>query len=295
MTVRFGLSKPLAQFLACLGWMLVANFAVAQAGVPVPEDSPVFNAFRQLDKQTAGYRMKMNMTVSDPRLAQAAASMGFGGMEKIIKGNSTQVTMNWKMPAMDLGGRSMDDWSAKAVFVNGHGARLISTPAAPRLLKLGDQMLAMQLAMAEKQSAMTIAQAIAQGPLGAITAGMAAGAAAANAAVAAHLSKEAHDFFKWKCLDNAPPEKADKTVNPLTDLKSLGNQDIDGAPAAGYEFYTRDNGKLQGPVRLFVAQDTGLPKRIEMKDPEGRGAVQMNYEYTGIPDIEVPECLANAK
>src|SRR5689334_5205668 len=105
-----------ALLVACV--IFTSGLAFPQAGVPVPEDSPVFNAFRQLDKQTAGYRMKMNMTVNDPRMAQMAAGMGFGGLEKIVKGNTIQTDMHWKMPAMDLGGRSMDDWEAKAVFVN---------------------------------------------------------------------------------------------------------------------------------------------------------------------------------
>src|SRR5215467_11417820 len=104
--------------------MFISESAFSSAGVPVPENSPVFNAFRQLDKQTGGYRMKMNMTVNDPRMAQMAAGMGFGALEKIVKGNTIQTDMRWKMPAMDLGGRSMDDWEAKAVFVNGHGAKL---------------------------------------------------------------------------------------------------------------------------------------------------------------------------
>ncbi len=43
---------------------------------------------------------------------------------------------------------------------------------------------------------------------------------------------------------------------------------------------------------MYVAKDSGLPKRIEMTDPQGHGTMMMNYEYSAVPEIEVPECLA---
>src|SRR5690348_17049518 len=97
-----------------------AGLALAQAGAPVSEDSPVFNAFRQLEKQTDGYRMRMEMLPSDPRMAQMMQSAGMGGMEKIVKGNTVQTSTHMKIPATDVRGQ-VDDWEVKAVVRDGKG------------------------------------------------------------------------------------------------------------------------------------------------------------------------------
>jgi len=270
---------------------LCPGLAIGQAGAPVPEDSPVFNAFRQLEKQTDGYRMRMQMQASDPRMAQMMQSTGMGGMDKIVKGNTTQVSMHMKVPATDIRGQ-VDDWEIRAVVRDGKGARLITSAAVPRLLKEVDANIAMQMAMMERQAASVVAQAFA-GPMGGISAAVAGASMAASMVQAVELKKEAHDFFKWKCLDNAPQQPANRDTSLLNDLRNLGDQQIDGAPHTAYEFYVHDNqNRMQGPVRLYVAKDTGLPKRIEMTDQQGHGTMQMNYEYGALPEIEIPECLA---
>jgi hypothetical protein len=287
---RVELVSCVVLLFGCLGCF--TNLALAQAGVPVPEDSPVFNAFRLLEKQS-GYRMRMNMEISDPQMARIAQSMGMSALEKIVKGDTQQASMHWKMPAMDARG-AVDDWEIKAVFRNGHGARLISTPAEARILKSQDQMIAMQMMMAERQSAMVIAEAAAMGPMGAVTAALAAASMAQAAIAGSMASKQAHDFFKWKCLDQPADSGEKKNVNLLTDLKSLGEKSMNGAAANAYEFYTRDKDQLRGPVRLYVAKDSGLPQRIEMNDPQGHGAMHMDYDYSAVGEIEIPDCLAKA-
>jgi len=63
--------------------------------------------------------------------------------------------------------------------------------------------------------------------------------------------------------------------------------------AAAYEFFVNENGKSQGPVRLLVAKDSGLPVRIEMTDPQGHGSVHMDYtDFSKTAEIEVPDCLS---
>ena len=83
-----------------------------------------------------------------------------------------------------------------------------------------------------------------------------------------------------------------KSATQLTDFHPIGDQNVNGAMADGYEFYSYDNQKTQGTVHLFVAKDTGLPLRIEMGDPNGAGSIQMNYgPLTGPANIEIPACM----
>ncbi|MBZ5572814.1 MAG: hypothetical protein LAO09_13165 [Acidobacteriia bacterium] len=289
------LHSRLTEVLQCAlligGITLFARFALAQAGVPVPEDSPVFNAFRQLDKQN-GYRVHMDMKASDPRMAKMMAEgMGMGPIEKLVKGGVIQTSMHWKMPAMDMRGQ-VDDWEIKAVVKDGRGARIFNTPAKDRILKYDDQMIAMQEAMLERQATMAIAQALAQGPMGAISAGLAASQVAQGLVMAAGARKQARDFFAWKCMEGAGGgQSAEKRANLLTDLKNLGDETVNGTSTSAYEFYARDGDKLRGPVRFYVAKDTGLPLRLAMTDPEGHGSINMDYDYSSVPDIEVPNCL----
>jgi hypothetical protein len=64
--------------------------------------------------------------------------------------------------------------------------------------------------------------------------------------------------------------------------------------AAAYEFYAYENEKTQGAVRLFVANDTGLPLRLEMGDPNAGGGIAMNYGELSTPvNIEVPACMGS--
>jgi len=277
--------------LLIVGITLLASLALAQAGVPVPEDSPVFNAFRQLDKQN-GYRVRMDMKASDPRMAKMMAEgMGMGPMEKVVKGSVIQTSMHWKMPAMDARGQ-VDDWEIKAIVKDGRGARIFSTPAKDRILKYDDQMIAMQEAMLERQASMAMAQALAQGPMGAISAGLAASQVAQALVMGVRARKQARDFFAWKCMDNlGGGQSAEQRTNLLTDLKSLGDETVNGTPTSAYEFYARDGDKLRGPVRFYVAKDSGLPLRLAMTDPEGHGSMNLDYDYGSVPDIEVPDCL----
>jgi len=221
----------------------------------------------------------------------AAMGMGMSTIEKLVQGNTTQVVMHMKMPAMDQGG-AMDDWEFRAVAKDGRAARLITSPAVPRLLKRSDQMLDMQMAMMEKQAATSVAQALAQGPLGAISAAVQGASAAASMAGAVALKRKAHEFFSWQCVAGAA-QPAEKTAPQLTGLLAVADQRVGETNAAAYEFFVNENGKSQGPVRLLVAKDSGLPVRIEMTDPQGHGSVHMDYtDFSKTAEIEVPDCLS---
>ncbi len=270
--------------------LTTSPFAFSQTAAAA-EDSPVFKAFSQLKGQTS-YRMTINIESKDPRMAQMAAmGMGMGTIEKLVQGNTTQVVMHMKMPAMDQGG-AMDDWEFRAVAKDGRAARLITSPAVPRLLKRSDQMLDMQMAMMEKQAATSVAQALSQGPLGAISAAVQGASAAASMAGAVALKRKAHEFFSWQCVAGAP-QPAEKTAPQLTGLRAVADQKVGETNAAAYEFFVNENGKSQGPVRLLVAKDSGLPVRLEMTDPQGHGSVHMDYtDFSKPAEIEVPDCLS---
>jgi hypothetical protein len=195
-----------------------------------------------------------------------------------------------KMPAMDQPG-TIDDWEIRAVVKDGRAARLITSPAVPRLLKKADQMLDMQMAMMEKQAAMSVAQALAKGPLGPIEAAMQGATAAANLAAGMAVKRKAHEFFTWQCIDT-PQQQNEKTPPQLTGLRTVADQKVGVIDAAAYEFFVNENGKSQGPVRLLIGKDSGLPLRIDMNDPEGRGSVHMDYaDFGKTAQIEIPDCL----
>lgn len=285
-------------FTVCIAAVMGTCPALAQTqppGVPVPEDSAIFKAFKQLEKQPA-YRMTLSMESSDPRMAQLSAKgMGPSPSEMISNGGARQVTMHLKTPAMDQPG-TIDDWEIRAVVQNGRGARLITSPSLPRILRYSEQMLSMQMAMLNAQAAMAMAQAAAEGPVGAImAANIAAQTAIANVMAARALQKQ-KDFFSWQCMSQlGGGQKGDKKTNQLTDMRALGDQNVAGVSATAFEFYVRDGDKLQGPVRLLVDEDTGLPLRIEMTDPQGRGSLRMDYSFENITDIEFPPCMASAQ
>jgi hypothetical protein len=272
-----------------------APSAYSQAGVPVPQDSALYKAFSQLKSQSS-YRVTMNMQVNDPRMAQIAAmGMGISPTEKTVQGNTTQVVMHMKLPAFDMRGMdkggATEDWEIRAVVKDGRGARLITSAAAPRLLKMSDQMIAMQLAMLEKQAGTALAHAFAEGPIGMVSAAFSGLNMARGLASAANVAKTSRDLLTWQCVEGAG-QTGSKTTSGLTDLRAVGDQSVNGTAATAYEFYVQQNGTSQGPVRLLVAKDTSLPLRIEMNDPGGRGSVQMNYTDFGSPvQIEIPACL----
>jgi hypothetical protein len=270
---------------------------VKPPGVPVPLDSPLYAAYRALEQQ-AGYRVHMNLISNDPRVAQmAAAGVGMkGAPEMAVRGNTREVIMHMSIPATDVP-NTIDDWEIHGLVQNGRAARLITSPAVPRLMKLADEKLAMQMAMLNAQASSAVARAAAQGPLGMISAAMTAAQTALADVEAPRLLQKAKDMFTWQCMPSPAGQQdgGEKTAAPLTDLKAIGDQAVDGTAATAYEFYVRNGDNFQGPVHLLVAKDSGLPLRLEMIDPQGRGGVQMNYDVTKAPDIEIPPCLAGGQ
>jgi hypothetical protein len=150
-------------FVACV--VVAFQGTWAQTAAPSSDGNPVYAAFQQLEKAHA-YHVRLTMQSNDPRMAQAAAmGFGFAPIDKVVKAGTTQVIMRMKMPAMDVPG-TVDDWEIRVVAQNGRAARMFSSPAIPRLIKLQEQQFAMQTAMLEKQAAMGAVQALAAGPMG---------------------------------------------------------------------------------------------------------------------------------
>jgi hypothetical protein len=137
--------------------------------------------------------MVMTMQTSDPRMAQLAQNI-FSPAELIAQGNTRQYVMHYKMRATDQPG-TVDDWEIRAVVQNGRAARLITSPAVPRLLTLSEERAAQQMAELDRMAANAIAHAAANGPMGAIGAGMTA-AQTAHACGSAQNAEEAEaDVF----------------------------------------------------------------------------------------------------
>jgi hypothetical protein len=268
---------------------------VRPPGVPVPLDSPLFKSFQKLDQQSV-YHVRMTMVTSDPQMAQMMEQMGFAPTETTVAGGTRQVSIHMKMPATDVPGQ-VDDWEFRAVSRNGRSARLITSPAVPRLLKLSDAMLAQQMAQQDQQASRAIAASLAQGPMGAINAAMIGGVTATAHVEAVKLRQKAHDFYSWQCQPASGEEPVNRNAPPpLTDLRVVGDQVLDGIPVTTYEFYVLDNGEFHGPMHMHVAKDTGLPVRIEMSDPQMGGGMRMDYyDFNKGGDIEVPACLSESK
>jgi hypothetical protein len=273
-------------FAACM--TIAFRGAWAQTAAPGAGD-PVYAAFKQLEKAPA-YHVRLTIQSNDPRMAQAAA-MGFGiaPIDKVVKGGTSQVIMHMKMPAMDLPG-TVDDWEIRVVAQNGRAARMFSSPAIPRLIKLQEQNFAMQQAMLEKQAAVGVVQALAAGPVRGISAAVMAGAVAASAVIQRRELTKAEHFWDWKCLEQSGGAGS-KSASQLSDVKPAGDDNVNGKAASAYEFYVNENGQRQGPVRLLVAKDSGLPARIHLDDPGGHGSVNMDYDLETSGDIEMPTCL----
>jgi hypothetical protein len=110
------------------------------------------------------------------------------------------------------------------------------------------------------------------------------------------MLKMQRDMFSWQCRDVPQGGPGGQSATQLTDLHSIGDQDVNGTKADGYEFYAYDSQKTQGTVHLLVAKDTGLPLRIEMAAPNGGGGIQMNYgPLTGPANIEIPACMGGKR
>lgn len=265
------------------------------AGVPVPMDSPPIKAFQQLEQQPV-YHMRMTMIADDPRMNEMMAQMGFGPSETTVAGDAKQVIMRMKIPAMDIP-RQVDDWEFRSVSRNGRAARLISSPAAARIEKLNDEKLAKTLVEIDKMAAKSVAQSLASGPMGLMSAAVAAGSAALSTAEVIKAHKQAHDLFTWQCLPSHGAAPVDhNTPPPLTDLRVAGDDTLDGVQVTTFEFYVHENGQFHGPLRMLVAKDSGLPARIEMTEPRMHAAMHIDYfDYGKGGDFEVPACLANGK
>jgi hypothetical protein len=262
-------------------------------GVPVPADSPMFEAFRKLQQQSS-YHQRMTINIDDPQMQQMMAQMGFAPAETITSGDTKQVSMHFKLPVSG----QVEDFELRSVSRNGRIAKKWSSPASGRILKEQDASIAKQLAQAEQQSASSIAKNLAMGPMGLVSSAVSAAGAAASVAEAAKIKKEAHDFWEWSCLDGSGPTPSQSRLEPppLTDLKVLGDQTLEGVAVTSYEFYVKQNGKSQGPVQMHIAKDTGLPMRMAMRDPRAGGSMQMDYfGFNQAADIEVPGCLSGGK
>lgn len=292
MKMRLSVSSVVGPVVLSACVAMAGNSAFAQSGTPVAEDSPVYKSFILLKSQPS-YHTIMNMQSNDSSMAKAAAlGMGFSPPERIQQGNTSQVVMHMKLPAFDAPG-TVDDWEIRAVARNGQAARMFSSPAIPRLKKLQEQQYAMLMAMLEKQAASAIAEALAQGPLGAIRAGMLAGENVAFAAMAARTLKKAEEFWDWKCMDQPGASGGDSQSQArLTDAKLVGDDTVNGTTVTAYDFYANDSSGSHGPMRLFIAKDSGLPLRIHMDDPGGHGSMDMDYSYRPSAEIEVPGCLS---
>ena len=263
------------------------------AGVPIPADSPIFSAFDQLQKQSV-YHQRMTIVANDPRMEEVMTKMGFGPAETTTAGETKQVSMHFKLPVQG----KAEDFELRAVARNGRLAKKWSSPASGRILKEQDASIAKQLAESEASSASTIAKNVAMGPTGLISAGVSTAAAAANVVEAGRIRKQAHDFWDWSCMD-APAQKTAaqrREPPPLTDLRVVGDQTLDGVAVTSYEFFVHEGGKFQGPMQMHVAKETGLPMRISMTDPRGGGSMQMDYYgFNQNGDMEIPPCMAESK
>ena len=265
----------------------------APPGVPVPPDSALITAFRRLDAATA-YRVRMEMSTTDPRAKQAMLQMGMDHLDKaVVKPDTQYVTFHMVLPAIDLPGKS-DDWDVRSVIKGQRMARKFDTPAAPRIIALQEASAAKQLAMADMYAAMSLAEAAA-GPLGAISAAvMIASTAASHAEVAATL-KKGREFFEWTCADTPAGVSASHSPDNVafTDLVDLGERLDGNVPVHGYTFFVREQGQYHGPVEVDIARATGLPTRFVMSEPSMGATMVMRYsDYDRPATIDIPPCLA---
>jgi hypothetical protein len=259
------------------------------AGVPVPMDSPIMQAFTKLQQQSS-YHQRMVMSASDPQMQKMMEQMGFGETETITAGDMKQVSMHMQMP---IAGK-VEDMELRTVVGNGRGAKKWVSPGSTRYLAEVDAKAAKDLGDAEAQAAKSITRSLQMGPMGLASAAVSTGAAAANAAAIGSARKTAHDFFEWTCMD-APGSSAASNPRseppPLTDLRVVGDDTIDGVAVTNYEFYVKENGKFQGPMRMAIAKESGLPARMLMSDPHGQGSMRMDYFGFNQGDFEIPACM----
>lgn len=265
-------------------------------GVPITTDSAPMKSFQLLEQHPV-YHMRMTIVTPDPQMEQMMAQFGIGNSETIVSGGVKQVSMKLKMPMPDIPGQ-VDDFEFHSISKDGHAASIIISPASERIKKMADAKLTQAEVQMARAASHTIAQSLMQGPIGWARAGMMAAETAVFDAQVESLRKRVHDFFEWKCQKGSNQQQVDKTVlPPLTDLKEIGDQSLEGTPVSAYEFYVKEKDQFHGPMHMYVAKDSGLPMRIEMSDPQMRGAsMKMDYfDFDKGEEIEVPACLASGK
>src|SRR5262249_42638930 len=155
------------------------------------------------------------ITTSDTKMAETMAQMGFGPAETIVAGDAKQVSMHFQMPALG----KTDDFELRTVSRNGRFAKKWFSPAKDRILAAQDASAAKALLDIEKQTAKSLAQNIASGPMGWVSSGVQAGSAALSAAMVVNTQKKAHEFWEWECKDasgGAQQARRDEPP-PLTD------------------------------------------------------------------------------
>jgi hypothetical protein len=122
-------------------------------------------------------------------------------------------------------------------------ARKFDTPAKPRILALQEASAAKQMAMADMYAAMSLGEAAASGPLGAISAVVMIASTALSHAEAAAALKKGRDFFEWTC--------ADAPASATADLGERADGDVS---VHGYQFFVQEQGQYHGPVEVDIAQ-----------------------------------------
>ncbi len=269
--------------------------AAAPPGVPVPADSPLIAAFQRLEAAKA-YRVRMEMSTTDPRAKQAMQQMG--GMDRydkaVVKPDTQSVALHMSLPAVDQPGKS-DDWEVRSVVKGNRAARKFDTPAKARILALQEAQVAKQMAQADMSATMSIAQAAAGGPLGWVSGAVQMASMAYSHAAAASALKKGREFFEWTCQD--APAGASASHSPdsvtFTDLVDLGERSDGDVPVHGYRFFVREQGRYHGPVEVDVARATALPTRFVMSEPSMGATMVMHYsDYDQPATIEIPPCLA---
>lgn len=268
--------------------------APAPPGVPVPADSPLIAAFRRLDAAKA-YRVRMEMSTTDPRALKSMQEMGMGNFEKaVVKPDTQSVTLHMKLPAVDRPNQS-DDWTVFAVIKGKRAARRFDTPAKEKILAMQEASIAKQLAQADLAATTSLAQAAASGPVGWASGAVQMAALLMSHAQAASALKKSREFFEWTCQD--APAGASASHSPesvsFTDLQDLGERSDGDVPVHGYRFYVREQGRSEGPMEVDIARATGLPTRFMMSEPSMGATMVMRYsDYDQPAQIEIPPCLA---
>ena len=125
----------------------------------MPPDSPLIAAFQRLDAATA-YRVRMEMSTTDPRAQQAMQQMG--GMDHfdkaMVRPDTQYISFHMSIPAIDAP-RQVRRLGGARVVKGKRMARKFDTPAEPRILAHPGGAIAKQLAQTDMTAAMSLGQA----------------------------------------------------------------------------------------------------------------------------------------